>query len=399
MVTLKYQSSSPTPTCSLSTNAGEPVGTVLNVSSSKEDVTPGVSVLQTDVVSNALETRNLEPQMDGSIWPNCCLSEKSNVVENRPWLLPLSTRAEQMVLGTLLGDGSMCWTNAKYGRYRINHGAIQAEYCRSKAKLLEIYVNTPPQIKPNGGWGKEICTFSTVTSPAFEYLRTLCYHPSPDDGRLVKWVTPQWLAKLTWEGIAWWYQDDGTLQKSTRTVVFCTHSFPESQVRLLARMLTDYGAPAKARPVLKGQKMYWVVYLTAAGTRVFMEKVRPYMHPTMFYKLTDPLPIQNCQFCGAKITEPIRNFNLKAPCCKKPECQRQRNRERNQRWAQKLGKTEINERSRCNHRKRMQQHPEAQKRRNARQRERFSDPACRSEQNAWKREWRRQRKLQGLPRM
>lgn len=256
----------------------------------------------------------------------------------RSRLNPLSVQAEQMMLGTLLGDGFMQWTGVKYGRFTITHSAVQADYCRSKAALLADYINTPARPIRNDGWGNENFVFATVTSPAFEPIRALCYRPDPNNPqRLVKSVNLDWLARLTWEGIAWWYQDDATLAGTgnCKVAVFSTHRFPREQVELLAQMLTDRGIEAKACRTRKQEKVFWTIRLPAASTRAFIEKIKPFMHPSMLYKAETYAPKFHCAFCGELITSPIANLNPKIPCCGEPDCKRQRNRERNRRWEKK----------------------------------------------------------------
>ena len=306
---------------------------------------------------------------------------------------PLSASAEQMLLGTLLGDGGMQWLGTNYGRFSIRHGAKQQEYCESKAAQLADYINTPAKIVPNPGWGDENSVFSTVTSPVFEFLRTLCYRQNlefPDNPkRLMKFANPAWLARLTWEGIAYWYMDDGTLQGTgkCRVALFNTHKFPQDQVELLAQMLRGRGIEAKAGPVRKGEKTFWIIRLTAASTRLFVQKIAPFVHPTMLYKIDAPeRDLPNCVFCGGLVD--TRNINWQRPCCRKKECQLKRNRERNQKYTDR-NRAKVNARSKSRRDANLE---EARAKARADRARRDSDPEYRKKWNEERKAWLKKRK-------
>jgi len=315
--------------------------------------------------------------------------------------------AEQMVLGTLLGDGTMDWRNTQHGRIRILHGKVQEDYCRAKAELLRDYVNTPPRIVPNDGWGDENCVFNTVTTPAFDFLRNLCYRPDPrypdDPRRLVRCINKDWLDRITWEGLAWWYQDDGSLSGSgnCKIATLSTHRYPEDQVRLLAQMFNDRGIEAKVYEVHKQErdKPYWVVSLTASGSREFIEKIRPYAHPTLLYKFDTYQPVP-CAYCGRLITEPIAGLNAEKPCCAEMKCKTQRSREyRESYYSEPVNRANLNRSVRKRREERKIEDPNYMEKIRQQRRNRFSDPAYREKWNAWKREYRRKRREAGLPRM
>jgi hypothetical protein len=165
---------------------------------------------------------------------------------------------KQLLLGTLLGDGCMDWS-AKFGRYLVSHGLPQKDYCHFKYAKLQPLATAAPKINKNYGWGDQLCRFSTRSNQCLEFLRPICYRLNPKTGRLAKHVTPEWLALLDWEGIAYWYLDDGSISKNTSgnaNAVFSTHGFPREEVELLARMLTDRGVEAKAIEVHRGPKAY-----------------------------------------------------------------------------------------------------------------------------------------------
>lgn len=237
-------------------------------------------------------------------------------------LTPLTGAVKQMALGTLLGDATLVRDRGtKHPRLRMNHGSKQAAYCRHKAEILKDYVRTPPKIVPNGGWGDETCCFATVTSPVFEYLDSLCYRFN-ESGRRIKTVTKAWADELDERAIAYWFMDDGTMQKRG-VVILATHSFSEPEVRLLSKRLGEFGIPSIAEIVRKKERerTYWTIRLRCEPTRRFVEMVRPHIYPTMEYKLRLP-PIaapRICINCGREIPGGRRQ-NATFVSCNLPVC-------------------------------------------------------------------------------
>jgi hypothetical protein len=252
-------------------------------------------------------------------------------------LKPCSPSERQLILGTLLGDGSMQWGAKLAGRVEFNHGKVQEAYCRHKAQVLASYVKSLPRIVPNGGWGEESCRFATVTTPAFSFMYALAYRPDPiNTKKLVKTVTQEWLDLLTWEGIAWWYQDDGTLTQAGG-VHISTHGFPQEQVEMLARRLTQMGVTAKAQQVRKGEKTYFIIVIGSEATRKFIEKVKPYVHESMLYKvnLQDQIFLK-CHFCGTQFPKK-GGPPSDTPACEDSLCLRKAAGLRTKKYVQSLG--------------------------------------------------------------
>ena len=249
---------------------------------------------------------------------------------------PVTQITRQVLLGTLLGDGSMQWnthTNPEYGRFYITHGVNQEAYCRHKAEVLKDYVRTPPAIRKNQGWGNKSCVFTTVTSPAFEFLRSLCYKPNLKTGRLMKWVTPEWVDQLDPVGLAYWYMDDGSIGTKQASILLNTQSFTKKCVLLLTRKLKTFGFTPSVNAYRKrGKKQkYWVIMLGAKDTRAFVELVRPHMHESMEYKLivraNSSIEMVVCQFCGESTPRGPRSDNPdNMIACQKPECRAAKHR-------------------------------------------------------------------------
>lgn len=235
----------------------------------------------------------------------------------------LTSGQEQMLLGTMLGDGSMD-TRDKNPRYHSQHGWVQNDYNCRKYRVLSEFVRTPPAKQKNGGYGEWRSCWHTLTSPALWPTASLCLHKGK------KRVTQAWLDRLTWEGVAWWYQDDGSL--SGRTATFHTEGFSQGEVELLARDLRRRGLAATVLPRASRHnpdKTYYLIALSTASTYLLAQEIAPYVCPEMQYKLDLPerIPL-TCHWCGGSFEPPegstkARYVEPKARvCCGEPDCRK-----------------------------------------------------------------------------
>lgn len=318
---------------------------------------------------------------------------------------PLSRKQRALILGSLLGDGSMNFSQPQNGfckgRFRMNHSSKQEAYCRYKAQLLEDYVNTPAQIVPNLGYGEESCVFATLLTPVLWEFNALCYLENPEaSGKFQKHVTQAWVDQLTWEAVAWWFMDDGARQANH--IQISTHSFSLEEVQRLADWLTRNGCPARPHKTRRGpKKEYWVLIIPTESAKVFREKVMPYMHHSMLYKLDfEERKEFTCKFCGTEFRQEGGHnlVNPLEPCCSARVCKSQRNAARSAKWHAKIGMKELYQRQLKRNEANPEKAKQARAAATARQQKRFEDPEYREKMNAWKREYRAKRKAAGLPR-
>lgn len=265
---------------------------------------------------------------------------------NAPKPSSLTSAQTQMLLGTMLGDGSMS-TRCRNPIYVSRHGWNQHAYNCRKYQVLSAFVNIPPKKKKNGGFGEFSSFWMTTTQPALSVIASTCLQ----NGK--KRVTKEWLDRLTWEGVAWWYMDDGTLQGesgSSRHAVICTHGFSVPEVQLMVDWFKTRGLTPRVK-LLKSRrvagKTYPVLKFTAADTRKFVESVRPFLFEEMAYKiaLTAVLESAVCHWCGRTFTPTRKNSVVyrthgTQPCCSAAECRKARKTETHARYASQPGKQE-----------------------------------------------------------
>ncbi len=115
----------------------------------------------------------------------------------------LTERQRDLIVGTLLGDGSMrCKNNALL---EINHSQGQRDYVDWKFRELCNLVGTPPKARRGNG-SRVAYRFTTLSIPAL----TPYFHAFYRNGRKVVPVV-----RFSPLAIAVWFMDDGSRSRST----------------------------------------------------------------------------------------------------------------------------------------------------------------------------------------
>jgi recombination protein RecA len=182
--------------------------------------------------------------------------------------ISLTTLQRQMVIGSILGDGTLLPTTSG-SCFRVHHGKQQRSYVDWKYGILAQYVRTAPSECRNAYY------FRTVTHPEFSHLRELCY----DQNRKI--VSVGLLEReLTDFGLAVWFMDDGA--SDGRQVRFNSQSFSLNENNsIIALLRAKFGLEARPN-VDKGR---YRLRLTAASMDRFRNLVKPHLLPDMLYKL------------------------------------------------------------------------------------------------------------------
>lgn len=146
----------------------------------------------------------------------------------------LSVRCKEIILGSLLGDGSLKihkpYLNA---RFSFRHSINQSEYFHWKVhELKEISSEHCVWRQKADGFGGEKLRYQ---SRALESL-TEMYHLT--HARNDFHVTDKWLEALIPLSLAVWWLDDGSLIANTRKGVFCTDGFVYDEVLRLAHYMS-----------------------------------------------------------------------------------------------------------------------------------------------------------------
>ena len=198
----------------------------------------------------------------------------------------LSAQQEQIVLGALMGDGSLSPNRkGRTGvRFRMGHGVKQADYLEWKVSLLGNIGCSRTQNEK----GVVFADFSPL--PELDELREVVYF-----GGDKKHVTWEHLKALTPLALAVWYMDDGCftvrsqgLQERTEggsgRIEICVEAMSEgSRERIVDYLRDTHGLDVGLR--LAGERQMAVLQFSTDSSARFQEMVAPFVHPSMEYKL------------------------------------------------------------------------------------------------------------------
>jgi recombination protein RecA len=199
----------------------------------------------------------------------------------------LSKMQAQVILGALMGDGSLSKPVRKddeSARFRMGHGAKQSAYLDWKVSLL----GNVPHSRTVNAKGAAFADFTPLAE--LSELRETVYF---GDGK--KHLTWEYLKSLTPLALAVWYMDDGsfTLRSKgvqertaggTGRIEICVEAMsPGSRVRLVQYLRDTHKLDVKL--ISKGTRQISAIIFTTAASEKFQKLVAPYIHPSMDYKL------------------------------------------------------------------------------------------------------------------
>lgn len=146
---------------------------------------------------------------------------------------PLSDRCKAILLGSVLGDGSLkLHKGYRNARFSFRHSAVQRDYFLWKVAELKEISAAADVWEQNGadGWGQDKLRYQSAALPALTDLyRLVCPHRKLE-------IRRKWLNQLTPLALCVWWLDDGSLLNGKQGV-FCTDGFSCEEQLLLVRYL------------------------------------------------------------------------------------------------------------------------------------------------------------------
>ena len=180
----------------------------------------------------------------------------------------LTERQEAIIVGCLLGDGTMrCKTNALL---EINHSIKQSGYAQWKYNELKELVSTQPH-KRFGNAGRIAYRFTTRSLPELTEIYRKFYQYG-------KKIIPDNLI-LNPLSLAVWFMDDGC--KSYRAVYLNTQKFNVTEQKRLAELLNNQFS---IKATLNKDKKYYRLRIAVSSVGKFLEIIKPYLLPMFCYK-------------------------------------------------------------------------------------------------------------------
>ncbi len=195
--------------------------------------------------------------------------------------VPLSDEAKAIILGSILGDGSLkIQKNYSNANIQIRHSEIQKDYLLWKAQALqEIAGDRSVGVQEADGYSKnKKWRFQSLRTPALTELHHLTY----SHNKLL--IERRWLNQMTALSLAIWWCDDGSLiGYGARKGVFCTDGFSKQSVGILARYLkVVWDVRAIVAPVGRKQdgkqEQYWRLWIRSQEElKKFLRIILPYI--------------------------------------------------------------------------------------------------------------------------
>ena len=212
----------------------------------------------------------------------------------------LSHDLYQLVLGSLLGDGSIRKSGHHTGYFREEHSPAQAEYVDWKHQAFGDLARKIRSTENRYG-------FETVPATVFGRLKSSFYR---ENGRY-KSINVRVLRQLTPFSLAVWYQDDGALQddggKRQRNCIYFHRSNQETREMVPAALEERFGLQAR----IYATKSSSVISFSGEDAIKFEQIIAPYVHPSMSYKL------RNAENIGVKLSELSMSYSTQEaaiPC-------------------------------------------------------------------------------------
>jgi hypothetical protein len=200
----------------------------------------------------------------------------------------LSTEVFGLIYGTLLGDGSIVYPNShsRFPRLVWTHSQQQQPWMEYKATRLAC-LRPSCYSTANAGYGTTSICGRTICHPDLVAV----FHLVRGSGEN-KTVTQDWLSRITPEGLAWWYMDDGSLSLSPQgspQIQFHTEGYSIRENHLIADWLAALGYVAKVRSYTRSRsaKRYFYISLGAQSARKLLVDLQPFSIPAMDYKFGD----------------------------------------------------------------------------------------------------------------
>ncbi len=196
----------------------------------------------------------------------------------------LSTVEKQVILGTLLGDGSCTYCQeidkTRNKGIRFTHSRKQKEYVEYKATLLKGLKGTVKDISVTNSFNSEKTHYQSLVNKAINECYKLAYK------NYKKYVTAEWLNQLDWLGFAIWYMDDGSLDKGPKnnSIFLHTEGFSEEENQTIINFYNNRGYKCNLRNDGRG---HIFIHFSTESSELIFKQIRSFICPSMQYKLPE----------------------------------------------------------------------------------------------------------------
>lgn len=193
----------------------------------------------------------------------------------------LTQEEEQVIRGSILGDGGLYNRSSITSYFAEGHGLKQEQYLRWKAnKLVRLQPRFSYPISKKTG--KTECRIDTSSFRSLGILRKEFYTDK-------KHVTRDSLNKLTLLGIAIWYQDDAhKVQYGGVRLMTCDFSIEEHNAIIqYFKEVWNVNCKIEYTAEYKNGKRYPYIKFLAAEAEKLIDLIAPYIEGSMLYKIAN----------------------------------------------------------------------------------------------------------------
>jgi hypothetical protein len=201
----------------------------------------------------------------------------------------------QLILGSMLGDAALNRHNYISPYTGLDRSTLKLTFNHSQKQLA--YLQHKRCVLPGSkicnrlsGFGAVMYHYTFSQTPSLEPIAAICH-----DNYGHKRVSRQWLGLLDWRGVAWWYQDDGSLliQKPKRwpryrrpIVRFHTNSFSREEIELLQEVLeTKFGLRTRTEISNNDSNQLGLASRHQHEAEAFLTFVSPFIVPCLRHKV------------------------------------------------------------------------------------------------------------------
>lgn len=212
------------------------------------------------------------------------LQQSSNIRFNKPDELQLTLLQEQLLLGSMLGDGAIQkYKDSENAFFLETHGEKQWHYLGAKSLILK---NCLPKFysdkRKSPSSDRVLCVqrFYTMKHKLFNDYWKMFYNSERK-----KIITRGTIEKLDVPALAVWYMDDGTLQIDNDIRLY-TMGFSTNECHLLIDKLRSFNIVANIKFEYKEstQKSYPYLVLSKKDSNRFLNLTKGWCLPSMEYK-------------------------------------------------------------------------------------------------------------------
>jgi len=226
------------------------------------------------------------------------LSEEARQLYSR---FAMSPERTSVIVGSLFGDGSLLVTRKdRTPNFYENHSMKQLEYLKWKASMLGVPDGVKFRLMTQGYCKGQLVPYFQLRSHAFTKLEKTFYIDG-ENGRRKKVVTKEGIDLLVGSAlaIAVFHMDDGEYNVFSNQVILNTCDFTMEENHTIASRLGSL-LGGQIRVKIK-RKKYPRLALSTRATDQFVKIVKPYIHPTMKYKIDQDITHRLDQGIVAKL--------------------------------------------------------------------------------------------------